>query len=291
MAGFNRKVAAASIALSPTWLIVLIAYVGTLVWTVIISFTNSRLLPVYDFVGFEQYRKLFSSERWLVSIHNIVIFGVLYVAGCLVLGFLLAVLLDQKVRFEAAFRTLILYPYSMSFIVTGVIWQWLFNPGLGIQQTIRGLGWTDFTFDWIVRPDAAIYAVVVAGIWQSCGLVMVLMLAGLRGVDADIWRASRIDGIPAWRVYSSIVLPQLMPMIATAAVLLLLGVVKSYDLVVALTQGGPGISTEVPAKFAMDYYFTRQNIALGTAASVCLLLPVVIVAAPWMFVRSFRKTQ
>ncbi|MGO7361704.1 carbohydrate ABC transporter permease [Rhizobium leguminosarum] len=287
----SRWFGIADLALTPTWVIVLIFYVGTLAWTVQLSLTNSRLLPTGTFVGLEQYVTLFSSQRWLVSLVNLAIFGPLFVGGCLLIGFLLAIMLDQKVRFESGFRTLILYPYSMSFIVTGLVWQWMFNPGLGIQETVRSLGWETFVFDWIVRRDMAIFTIVIAGIWHSSGLVMVLMLAGLRGVDADIWKASRIDGIPAWRTYISIILPQLVPMISTATILLMLGVIKSYDLVIALTGGGPGISTEVPAKFAMDYFFDRQNIGLGSAASVVMLVGVLAILAPWYFARSLRKTR
>jgi len=287
----SRWFGIADLALTPTWVIVLIFYVGTLAWTVQLSLTNSRLLPTGTFVGLEQYVTLFSSQRWLVSLVNLAIFGPLFVGGCLLIGFLLAIMLDQKVRFESGFRTLILYPYSMSFIVTGLVWQWMFNPGLGIQETVRSLGWETFVFDWIVRRDMAIFTIVIAGIWHSSGLVMVLMLAGLRGVDADIWKASRIDGIPAWRTYISIILPQLVPMISTATILLMLGVIKSYDLVIALTGGGPGISTEVPAKFAMDYFFDRQNIGLGSAASVAMLVGVLAILAPWYFARSLRRTR
>ncbi|WP_407660382.1 carbohydrate ABC transporter permease [Kaistia algarum] len=285
------RAAVAFATLVPTWIVVLVVYVGTMLWSVQLSVTNSRMLPSSTYVGFEQYRKLFATTRWLISLQNLVIFGVLFIAGCIVVGTLLAIALDRKIRFENAFRTVFLYPYAMSFIVTGLVWQWLMNPELGIQTTMRSLGWTSFTFDWIVNRDLAIYAVVLAGLWQASGLVMVLMLAGLRGVDGEIWRAARVDGIPTWRIYASIVLPQLGPALATAVTLLAMGVVKTYDLVVALTNGGPGSSSEVPAKFIMDNLFGRQNLGLATAASTIMLITVLAILAPYAYAQSMRARR
>ncbi|ALN75401.1 MULTISPECIES: carbohydrate ABC transporter permease [unclassified Aureimonas] len=291
MATRIRRSAVPVVALSPTILIVLFAYVGTMGWTVWMSFTGSRLLPVNTFVGTEQYQRLFGDPRWLVSVQNMALFGVLFIGFCLVLGFLLAVAIDQRVRGEDGLRTIFLYPHAMSFIVTGLVWQWMMNPTLGIQEAVQSMGWASFRFDWVVRRDMALYAVVIAGVWQSAGLVMALMLAGLRGVDEELWKAARVDGIPTWRVYVSIVLPLLKPMIITSVVLLSIAVVKVYDLVVALTNGGPGTSTAVPAKYVMDYLFERQNIGLAAAASTVLLVTVLCVLAPWIYAEYFRKER
>lgn len=287
----RKRLSTATLVLLPFWAVVIAAYVGTMLWTVQISFTASKLLPVDDYVGFAQYERLFSSTRWIVSMQNAVIFGVLFITGALVLGFLLAVVLDQRVRFENTLRTIFLYPYAMSFIVTGLIWQWLMNPGLGIQKTVRDWGFESFSFAWAVDRDMALYALVLAGLWQASGLVMALMLAGLRGVDEEIWKASRIDGIPAWRVYLFVVVPMLRPLIVTAVVLLSISVVKAFDLVVALTNGGPGISSDMPAKFVMDNLFTRQNIGLATAAATVMLITVAAVLVPWIYAEYFRKTR
>ena len=273
----------AQAALIPTWLIVLVIYIGTMLWTVQISFTSSRLLPVYDFAGLAQYDRLFSTSRWLTALNNMFIFGAGYIVGCLVLGFFLAVALDQRIRAESVFRTIFLYPFALSFIVTGLVWQWVMNPSLGIQDFVRGLGWEDFVFNWIVDRDRVIYVVVIAGIWQSSGLVMAILLAGLRGVDQELWRAARVDGIPTWRTYLHIVIPELRPMVITAVVLLSIGAVKVYDLVVAMTQGGPGNSSDVPAKFVMDHLFERNNIGIATAGSVVMLVTVLAVLAPWLY--------
>ena len=279
------------VALIPTWLIVIFAYIGTILWTIRISFTSSGILPRYDFVGWKQYDRLFHTTRWMISVENLAIFGVMFIVGCLVLGFLLAVFLDQKIRGESLFRTIFLYPYAMSFIVTGLVWAWIMNPTLGIQKAVQNWGWTSFTFDWLSRGDRAIYLLGIAGVWQSAGLVMAILLAGLRGIDEDIWKAARVDGIPAWRIYLSVVIPMLSSMFVTAIVLLGIAVVKLYDLVVAMTGGGPGISTEVPAKFVIDYLFNRQNIALATAAASVMFAAVLVVLGPWLYNQYFRGNR
>lgn len=284
----RRRNLAATLALVPTALIVLVVFVGCLLWTIRLSFTSSKLLPVLDWVGLQQYSRLFANERFLLSVENIAVFGVLFISGCLILGFLLAVFIDQNVRGEALFRTIFLYPYAMSFVVTGLAWQWFLNPTLGLQQIVRDFGFTSFQFDWLVNPDMVIYTLVIAGLWHGAGLVMCIMLAGLRGIDADLWKAARIDGIPVWRTYLSVVLPLLGPMIITAVVLLATGVVKLYDLAVAMTHGGPGIASEVPAKFVMDHFFERNNIGLATAAATAMLVVVASVLAPWIYARYMR---
>lgn len=281
----------AQAALGPAWLILIIAYVGTVVWTIGISFTNSRILPVANFVGLRQYERLFGNSRWDISVDNVVIFGLLFISICLVLGFLLAVALDQHVRGENAFRTIILYPYAMSFIVTGVVWQWMMNPDLGIQSTVRALGWESFSFGLLIDRQTALYGVIIAAVWQASGLVMAILLAGLRGVDSGIWKASKIDGIPTWRVYMQVILPILTPQVTTAVVLLSIGVVKAYDIIVAMTNGGPGIATEMPAKFVIDFIFDRTNLALASAGATMLFISVVTIIAPWLYVRYFRRSS
>jgi glucose/mannose transport system permease protein len=282
----RRRGWAASIALVPMALTVVLAYVGTVLWSVRVSFSSAKTFARDDFVGLLQYERLFATERWIVSLHNVALFGVLFVSACMVIGLLLAVFIDQRVRLEGVFRTIFLYPYAMSFVATGLIWQWMLNPELGIQASVRKLGFDSFTFDWIVTQDKVIYAIVLAAVWQASGLVMAILLAGLRGVDDELWKAARIEGVPRWRYYVSIVLPQLGPSVGTAFVLLAVAVVKVYDAVVAMTQGGPGDASEVPAKFIMDYLFTRANIGLASAASTVMLLTVLAMLAPWWYARS-----
>jgi len=287
---YRRKSSVSTfLSLVPTWAIGLFVYVGTLLWSINLSFTNSRFMPSDKYVGLYQYEKLFHTSRWLVSIENIIVFGVLYIVGCLCLGFILAAALDRKVRFENTLRTIFLYPYAMSFVVTGVIWQWMLNPTLGIQSVGRSLGWESFEFNWIVRPEMAIYTVVIASIWQGGGLVMVILLSSMKGINEDQWKAAHLEGIPVWRTYVSIILPQLMPAISAAAMILGMAVVRTYDLVVALTSGGPGYSTEVPAKFIMDNLFERQNIGLAAAGASVLLVSALAVIVPVKYAIHLRE--
>lgn len=278
--------------MSPTIFFVIVVLCFGLLWTLWTSFTSSKLLPNNDFVGITQYSRLFASDVWQVAVVNIAIFGFFFIVGCLLLGYVLAVLLDQGIRFEDGFRTIFLMSASLSFVVTGIVWQWLFDPTFGIQAAVRNWGLSGFRFDWLTQESTAIYALVGAGIWQATGLAMVIMLAGLRGIDQDIWNATRIDGIARWRVYIYVIPAMIRPMIATAAVLLSLTAIKIYDLVVVMTGGGPGISTEVPAKYVMDMLFQRSNLGQATAAATMMLLAIsLLVGLPWVVIRFRQRTS
>ena len=272
-------------ALLPMALTVLVGYVGTTLWSLRMSVSSARTFPSDDFVGLAQYVRLFENARWLLSLQNLAVYGVLFITACMVLGFLLAVFIDQKVRGEGLLRTVFLYPYAMSFVATGLVWQWVLNPNDGLQRALRQMGWTDFTFEWIIDQDMVIYTIVIAAVWQAAGLVMAMLLAALRGIDEDIWKATRIDGIPAWRVYMSIVLPMLGSTVVTVFILLATAVVKVFDSVVAMTQGGPGTASDVPAKFIMDHLFGRANLALASAGSVVLLLMVAVTLVPLILIQ------
>ena len=276
---FRNKTA--KIAAIPMILTALFVFVGGTIWTITYSFTKSGLLPKLKWVGFKQYDRLWATKKWLVAIENLAIYGILMLILVFIIGFVLAALIDQKVRFENTFRTIILYPYAMSFVVTGLIWQWMLNPEFGVQSIVRDLGWESFSFDPLYNSDIAIYGVLIAGLWQGSGLVMVLMLAGLRGIDQEIWKAAKIDGIPTWKTYLMVVIPMMRPVFITTLVLVTAGIVKVYDLIVAQTSGGPGISTEVPAKYVYDAMFSGQNLGQGFAASTMMLLTVAIVVIPW----------
>ena len=273
----------AKIAALPMVATVLVVFVGCTIWTIYYSFTNSKLLPTGKFIGFAQYERLFATSRWNVSVWNLVAYGSMSLVFTLTIGFLLAVLIDQKIRFESAFRTIMLYPFALSFIVTGLVWQWIMNPTLGLQGTMRNLGFDWFSFDWIANPRMVLFAMLIAGLWHGTGFCMVLMLAGLRGVDEEVWKAARIDGIPTWRTYVSIVIPMMRGVLVTAVVIIGSGIVRLYDLVVALTNGGPGISSEVPAKYVYNYMFSGGNIGQGLAAATMMLLSVLIIMIPWAY--------
>ena len=281
----------AKIASIPMALTAMVVFLGGSIWTVVYSFTNSKLLPRAKWAGLDQYERLWGTERWLISIENLAIYGVLSLIFSLVIGFVLAALMDQKIRFEDTFRTIFLYPFALSFIVTGLVWQWLLNPEFGIQSVIRDLGFESFNFDPLYNADIAIYGILIAGLWQGTGLVMCLMLAGLRGIDEDIWKASRVDGIPAWKTYLLIIVPMMRPVFITALVLITAGIIRVYDLVVAQTGGGPGLSTEMPAKYVYDYMFRAQNLGQAFAASTMMLLAVLTVVVPWAYMEFGSKKR
>jgi len=273
-------------ALLPLAITALLAYVGSVIWSIRISLSSSKLFPRDDWVGVEQFIRLFDTDRWNVSIQHLGVLAVIYIVGVLVLGTLMAIFIDQQVKAESWFRTIFLYPYAMSFVVTGLIWQWLFNPNLGLQNAFRLMGWESFTLDWTVQTDMVLYAVGLAMIWQGSGTTMAIILAALRGVDEEQWKAARLEGVSKPRYYRSVVLPQLGPAYATAFVLLAVAVVRTFEVVIVMTSGGPGDASEVPAKFIIDHLFGRNNIALASAASVVMLVTVFTVLAPLLYWRS-----
>lgn len=278
-----------NVVLIPIVIAIVFIFYGPLLWTLLISFTSSKVLPTYDFVGFMQYERLLTNIRWQTAVENMFIFGFLYVIFCLLIGFFIAVLIDQKIRLEAGFRTAMLYPLAISFIVTGLVWQWLLNPEIGFQSIVRSMGFETFTFDWLTRYDKSIYVVVIAAVWHSSGLVMALMLAGLRGIDDDIWKASQVDGIAKWKMYLFIIIPMIKGMFITSAIILITHVLKSYDLVVALTKGGPGFSSDIPSKFIVDHLFERANIGFASAGAVYMLLIMVAILAPFVIIQKLKK--
>jgi glucose/mannose transport system permease protein len=281
----------AKVASIPMILTAVVVFVGGTAWTILYSFTDSKLLPRLNFVGLQQYERLWSAPRWLTSIENLAVYGFLALILSFVIGFVLAALLDQKIRFENVFRTIFLYPFALSFVVTGLVWQWVLNPDFGIQKIVRDLGFAGFSFDPLYTADLVIYGLLIAGLWQGTGLVMCLMLAGLRGIDEDVWKAARVDGIPMWKTYLFIVLPMMRPVLITTLVIVAAGIVKLYDLVVAMTGGGPGQASEVPAKYVYEFMFRAQNLGQGFAASTMMLLSVAIVVVPWAYLEFGGKRR
>ena len=274
----------AKIASLPMIATVLVIFLGCTFWTVLHSFTNSKLLPKLSWAGLDQYTRLWETRRWIVSIENLAVYGTLSMAFSLIIGFVLAALLDRKIRFENAFRSIFLYPFALSFIVTGLVWQWILNPEFGVQKIVRDMGFTGFVFDPLYSEDYVVYGLLIAGLWQGTGLVMCLMLAGIRGIDEDIWKASRVEGIPVWKTYLMIVIPMMRPVFVTAMVIIGAGIVKIYDLVVAQTAGGPGIASQMPALYVMDKMFKDQNLAQGFAASTMMLVTVAVILIPWAYI-------
>jgi glucose/mannose transport system permease protein len=264
---------APTLAVVPVFLIALCFYFGSTIWSVVMSFTASKIFPDMTFVGLRQYARLLNDSLWFLSLQNLALFalGSLF---SLVLGFVLAVLLDNNTAGEGFFRTVYLYPMAVSLIITGLVWQWLFNPGLGLQQFFRDLGLKDFVFNWIGEKDKVMYAIILAAVWQSTGFYMVLCSAGLKGIDGEVWQASRIDGISKARMYWEVIIPMMKFTFITSFVLLSIGAVKAYDIIVAMTNGGPGGHSVMPSYYIVDMYTNRRFIALGAAGSTVLLMIV-----------------
>ncbi|MDC7697076.1 carbohydrate ABC transporter permease [Vogesella indigofera] len=274
------------LVLSPTLAASLIFVYGFIAWTGWLSFTESRLMPRYEWAGVVQYQALFENERWWTAAANLGIFGGLFILFCLLVGLLMAVLLDQKIRAEGALRTIYLYPMALSFVVTGTAWKWMLNPDMGLQKVVVDLGFTDFTFDWLVNPDMAIYTVVIAGVWQSSGFVMALFLAGLRGIDDSIIKAAQVDGASLPTIYRRILIPSLRPVFFSVLLILSHIAIKSFDLVMALTGGGPGNSSDVPAIFMYQFAFTRGQLGVGAASAMMMLFTIVAVLVPLMYMET-----
>ena len=281
----------AKIASIPMILTVLVVFLGGSIWTIFYSFTSSKLLPKWKFVGFDQYERLWETRRWIISIENLALYGIFSLIFTLFIGFTLAALLDRKIRFENTFRTILLYPFALSFIVTGLTWQWILNPDFGLQGVIRDFGWESFSFDPLNDPETVMFGLLISGLWQGTGLIMVILLAGLRGIDEDIWRAARVDGIGTVKTYIRIIIPMMRPVFITALVLIAAGIIKIYDLVVAQTDGGPGIASEVPAKYVMNYMFGAQNLGQGFAASTMMLVSVIVILVPWAYLEFGGKRR
>lgn len=278
------------IVLSPSLAAMLVFVYGFIAYTIYLSFSASKMLPNYDLIGFENYAKLWGLSAWWTAVVNLGIFAFLYIAICTAIGLTLAILLDQKIRGEGMLRPIYLYPMALSFIVTGTAWKWIMDPGIGLENTMHLWGWEGFSFDWIKDRDMAIYTVVIAAVWQTSGFVMAMFLAGLRGIDNEILKAAQIDGASNWSLYRRIVIPLLRPAFLSAFVILAHLAVKSYDLIVALTGGGPGRATELPATFMYSYTFTRNSMGIGAASAVIMLMTIAAIMTPYLYAELKEKT-
>jgi glucose/mannose transport system permease protein len=286
------------IVLAPSFAITVVFVYGFIAWTTYLSFTNSRMFPNYTAPSLRAYsligRWTFANDPpsdWYTAVVNMGIFGALYIGFCLAIGLLLAILLDQKIRGEGFLRPVYLYPMALSFIVTGVAWKWLLDPGLGFEHTLHLWGWTSFHFDWIKNKDFVIYTVVIAGVWQSSGFIMAMFLAGLRGIDSEIIKAAQMDGASPFNTYRRIIIPMLRPVFLSALIVLAHLAIKSYDLVVALTSGGPGGSAKLPANFMYDYTFKRNELAIGSASAVIMLLTISAIIVPYLYSELREKAR
>ena len=271
------------LVVAPSFVLAFFFIYGLIAWNGYLSVSASRLLPNYDFAGLRQYGLLLESDRFHVALTNMAIFGSLFIAGSMGIGLLLAILLDQKIRVEGVLRTVYLYPMAISFIVTGTAWKWILNPGLGLEHLMRQWGFAGFTFDWLINPDKAIYCIAIAGVWQSAGFVMALFLAGLRGIDDSIIKAAQVDGASLPRIYLRIIIPSLRPVFFSTLMVVSHLAIKAFDLVIALTAGGPGYATDLPATFMYAMSFSRGQIGLGAASATVMLAAVAAIVVPYLY--------
>ncbi len=271
------------IVLSPSLALIMVFVYGFIIFTIYLSFTNSRILPSFSLVGWENYEKLFRLRSWSIAVKNLAIFATLYITICIAIGLALAIFLDQKIRGEGILRPIYLYPMALSFIVTGTAWKWFLDPGIGLEATMQLWGWQNFSFDWIKNRNYAIYTVVLAAVWQTSGFVMAMFLAGLRGIDNEILKAAQIDGASNFQLYRRVIIPQLRPAFLSAFVILAHLAIKSYDLVIALTGGGPGRATELPSTFMYSYTFTRNQMGIGASSAVIMLMTIAAIMVPYLY--------
>jgi glucose/mannose transport system permease protein len=292
-AGFREKLGAwvPRLAIAPGAVASLIYVFGFTLWTLYISVSNSTMLPTYKLVGLKPYFDLWSNARWKIAYGNLFYFSAFYVVLAIAIGLALAIAIDQRVKGEALWRTIFLYPLAVSFIVTGSVWNWLYSPNEGIEHFVRSLGWADFTFRVTSNRETAIYAIIATGVWQSSGFAMALFLAGLRSVDPDLVKAAQIDGAGPARIYRKVILPSIAPIFVAVAVVLLQFAIKTSDLVVAPTNGGPGIATTFPANYVYDLMFQRGQIAIGAAASIMMLLALAVVLVPYAIWTAWRSRR
>ncbi len=279
------------LVLSPSVALIALFVYGFILFTLYLSFTDSRILPSFGWVGWSNYEKLFRLSHWEISITNLGVFAFLYIGICTAIGLALAIFLDQKIRGEGVLRPIYLYPMALSFIVTGTAWKWLLDPGIGLENTMHDWGWESFSFGWIKDREYALYCVVLAAVWQTSGFVMAMFLAGLRGIDNEILKAAQIDGASNFSLYRRIVIPQLRPAFLSAFVILSHLAIKSYDLVIALTGGGPGRATELPATFMYSYTFTRNQMGIGASSAVIMLMTVAAIMVPYLYSELRERKQ
>lgn len=271
------------IVVAPSFLVILLFVYGFIAYTGYLSLTDSKMLPSNNIIGFGNYVKLWALPHWWRAISNLAIFASLYIVICSVMGLGLAILLDQKIRAEGLLRPIYLYPMALSFIVTGTAWKWFLDPGIGLENTMHLWGWESFAFTWIKDRNYAIYCVVIAAVWQSSGFVMAMFLAGLRGVDNEIIKAAQIDGASPFMTYRRIIIPLMRPVFLSAFVVLAHLAIKAYDLVIALTGGGPGQATELPATFMYSYTFTRNSMGIGASSAIVMLAMIFSIIIPYLY--------
>lgn len=285
---FKNKDSVLSVALvTPSILAIAIFIYGFIAWSVRVSLSEWKgLLPNYNWAGFKNYLELFQDPRFQIDIRNTLIFTIIFVAGSLILGLVLAILLDQNLPGEPIFRGLFLFPMAISFIVTGVVWRWLMNPAMGDRMSGFNLLFTKLGLDFLVNawhttPNWGIAAIALAAIWQMSGYTMALYLGGLRAVPDEIREAARVDGASEVRIYTNIVLPLLRPITLSAMIILGHISLKVFDLIMAVA--GKQLPLDVPAIYMYQTTFDGYFYWRGAAISIILLVSVATLIIPYLW--------
>jgi glucose/mannose transport system permease protein len=284
--------------IAPSLILIAVFVYGFIGFTAFASLTKwNNLAPDFSWVGLQNYARLFSTIRFQIDLRNTVTFTVFFLVVCLSLGFLLAVLLDQRIRGEGLFRSVFLFPLALSFIVTGVVWRWMLNPGslqlgsTGVNLLFEKVGLGFLKSGWYTDPRIGIKAVVIAATWQMSGYVMAMYLAGLRGIPEELREAALVDGATSVQVYRHIIVPLLHPITLGAMIILGHISLKIFDLVVAMTGPGPGFSSDVPAFFMFDTTFRGNNFAQGAGIALILLVMIAVLIVPYLVYILRTETQ
>jgi glucose/mannose transport system permease protein len=280
---------------SPSIILVAVFVYGLIGWNMKVSTSDWRQAQeTTGFVGLDVYRELQDDERWDLSVDHIVLFTITFIVGTLVIGGILAFLLDKGVKGEGFFRSIYLFPMAISFIAAGIVWRWLMNPapgdrssGLNVLFDNLGLGFLEN--EWWQHPDRGMAAIAIPAIWALSGYIMALYLAGFRGVPEELREAARMDGASEYRVYRHVVFPHLRPI--TLAALIILGhiSIKVFDLIVAI--GGKQLITEVPAVYMWVLIFDARDYAKGAAIATLLLIGISVLIIPYLIYTVRQERQ
>ncbi len=273
----------AALLLLPSVVAVGIFVYGFIGWTAYVSVSHwNSFVPDLSFAGLRNFAELFQTPRFQIDLRNTVVFTTTFLVGCLAIGLLLAILLDQHIRGESIFRNVFLFPMSISFIVSGTAWQWLLNPRTGVNLLLEGVGLGRFRSPWYTEPSIAIFSVVIAALWQLSGFTMAMYLAGLRGISDELREAARVDGASEVQLYRHVILPLLNPITLSAVIVLGHISLKIFDLVFAMTGSGPAFSTDVPGIFMFETTFRGNRFAEGAAVAMIMLVMVAVVVIPYL---------
>ncbi len=276
----------AVLVLSPSIIAVAIFIYSFIAWTGYISLVDwNTVVANYNFVGLKNWQRLFGDPRFHKDLRNLALYGVGFMSQCIIFGFLIASLLDQKIKSEALFRTIVIFPFAVSGVVTGVAWRWLMQPTTGVNLLFQRLGLENFQFEWNSHPQWGMLALTIAAAWQFTGYVMALYLAGLRGISHEVREAARVDGAGTYALYRRIIIPLLMPVTFTAIVLTGMNSIRVFDLV-ATMGSGPAFATDTLAFFMYQSTFGSYRFSVGAAIGFFMIFLSLFLVVPYL--RSMR---